>query len=374
MTTALFLLISGVLIGAGITIIWRDAQRKRRRSDFVSSRDLRSSSEAEAEITIAAAGAQAEITMAAAGAEAPPPAPAQPAAAAAPRAPPPLPPRVPAQRGPSALRLVQPPAVDGGRAQDGAGPTLEQRWLALQPAIAAGVDKVNAVMAPLRLAIGAAGEPSWSYKHRGYGVHRRLLLGGESLAWLRIELDAEGRLHASLKAHKEERAELNAAAEVPADGLNAARAGELLSRCLEPAARHAAQEHGGRAPDEEASEQAWKGVDAMVTDALKATNGALAQAGARLVALAPAAWDAQQRRHRLALSVEVDGEEVARMHIERLAHEIEVAVGVREAHLAGLGRRRRLPVQGMTIHALAETIAGCAWPAIARFRETLRPA
>ena len=108
--------------------------------------------------------------------------------------------------------------------------------------------------------------------------------------------------------------------------------------------------------------------------ALKATNGALAQAGARLVALAPAAWESELRHHRMALSVEVNGDDVARMHIERLPHEMEVAVGVREPQHAALARRRRIPVDGMTIHALAELIASCAWPAIARFRETRRQA
>ena len=40
MTTALYLIISGVLIGAGISIIWRDV-RKNRRGTFVSERDAR---------------------------------------------------------------------------------------------------------------------------------------------------------------------------------------------------------------------------------------------------------------------------------------------------------------------------------------------
>jgi hypothetical protein len=76
----------------------------------------------------------------------------------------------------------------------------------------------------------------------------------------------------------------------------------------------------------------------------------------------------------MTLCVEVNGDDVARMHIERLPHEMEVAVGVREPQLIDLGRRRRIPVEGMTIHGLAELIASCAWPAIARFRETRRQA
>jgi hypothetical protein len=44
-------------------------------------------------------------------------------------------------------------------------------------------------------------------------------------------------------------------------------------------------------------------------------------------------------------------------------------VGVRDAHMIDLGRRRRIPIDGMTTHALAEIIASCAWPAIARFKD-----
>jgi hypothetical protein len=107
----------------------------------------------------------------------------------------------------------------------------------------------------------------------------------------------------------------------------------------------------------------------MVAAALQATNGALAQAGARLNPLAPAAFESELRHHRMTLSVEVNGDDIARMHIERHPHEMEVAVGVRDPHLVDLGRRRRVPIEGMAIHVLAELMASCAWPAIARFRE-----
>ena len=57
------------------------------------------------------------------------------------------------------------------------------------------------------------------------------------------------------------------------------------------------------------------------------------------------------------------------MQIERLPHEMEVAVGVRDAQMVGLGRRRRIPIEGMTIHSLGELMAGCAWPVITRFKD-----
>ncbi len=64
MTTALYLIISGVLIGTGISIVWRDMQ-KRRRGTFVSQRDARRGAEPDVEITIArAAEPEAEIAIA----------------------------------------------------------------------------------------------------------------------------------------------------------------------------------------------------------------------------------------------------------------------------------------------------------------------
>lgn len=415
MTTALYLIISGVLIGTGISIVWRD-MKKRRRGTFVTKRDARFGAAPDVEITIAhgvapeaamtdAAEPDVEITIThrpgpepvpepvpvprgpqPATAERPPPAqlaslgverqltPA-PAATAYPKL-------VPADgRGDTTAspsdpvppaRPVRPAAVEPDLSRPGARLALEQQWSALQPAIAAGVEQTNAQIAAVRLFIGPVGEPSWSYKNKGYGAYRRLLMAGESVAWLRLELLVDGQLRAGVKAHKEDRATINAVADVPAAELDAARAADLFSRCLQPAALYAARQM--RDSDEEASEQAWEGVEALVAAALKATNGVLAQTGARLIALAPAAWESNLRRHRMALAVEVNGDDVARMHIERLPYEMEVAVGVREPQLADLGRRRRIPVDGMTTHALAELIASCAWPAIARFREVRREA
>src|SRR5262249_48347802 len=113
----------------------------------------------------------------------------------------------------------------------------------------------------------------------------------------------------------------------------------------------------------------WQEVDHLVGAALRAANGALAQTGAKLRALAPAEWDPLMRRHRMTLAGGGDAAEVARMQIERLPHEMEVAVGVRDTGMIDLGRRRRIPIEGITIHSLAELITGCAWPIIARVRD-----
>ena len=418
MTTALYLIMSGVLIGAGFSIVWRDLQKKRR-GTFVSERDVRLATDPDIEITIAHGpepeparhalpppseqplplravvelhtptpsprlSLHAESVLAARREE---PAPdvirgrgegrlQAPELTSAPHLYP-LPTEewgeeTGAAPAPAPALVAQAAVSDVGQPRQGARLALEQQWSALQPAIAVGVERANALLAPVRLSIGPVGEPSWSYKNKGYGAYRRLLLAGESVAWLRLELFPDGQLRAGVKAHREDRAAINASADMPASGLDGDRAGAIFSQCLQPAAAYAARQM--RDSDEVASEQAWESVDALVGAALKATNGALAQAGARLIALAPAEWERDLRRHRMALSVEVNGDDVARMHIERLPHEMEVAVGVREPQLAALARRRRIPVDGMTIHALAELIASCAWPAIARFRETRRQA
>jgi hypothetical protein len=340
MKTAILLIISGILIGAGISVIWLDG-RKRRRGAFVSQREAPLDADPEIEITISHAAAVPEGRA---------------------------PPRADYPPPPGAWAMREQP----DRSPAPAPPTLEQQWHTLQPAIAAGVDNTNAVLAAADLSMGTPGDPSWSYKNRGYGDYRRLLLAGASLGWLRLELCADGQLRASVKAHKDDRSAINAAAEVAAQGLTAARASELFARCLQPAAAFVAKERNDR--DEEASLEAWQRIDPVVASALKATNGALAQAGAQLIAVAPPAWEQGLRRHRMTLCVQVNGDDVARMHIERLPHEMEVAVSVRDPQLIELGRRRRIPVDGMTIHGLAELIASCAWPAIARFRENRRQA
>jgi hypothetical protein len=226
---------------------------------------------------------------------------------------------------------------------------------------------VNVVLARAGVAIGTPGEPTWS-TNKAYGSDRRIVVGGQSLAWLRLECTASGRLFATVKSHEGGAAEINNDASAPAAGLSIGRVSDLLSECLKPTAGYAVRTNGN--VEQMASETAWKASEAVVIAALKAGNGALSQAGAGLVPLATPAWDENLRHHRMPVAVQVFGNDIARMYIDRLDQEIEVAVGLPEAHLANLGRRQRIALEGMTMHALAELIASCAWPAIERFRET----
>lgn len=354
MTTMLLLLLSGVLIGTGVSLIWRDLHSKRRDA-FVLSRDQSDAAEPEVEITVSRAAAETPL--------------AQPAAADSAASP----------RRTLSSQLLK-IAKGGGTATaeaprdepllrpDAARPAATaQQWAALQPVISTAVEQVNAVLAGVGVVVGTPGEPSWG-ENKTYGSDRRLTVGGQSLAWLRLECTAGGRLLATVKAHENGLAEVNNDASAPAQGLSIGRVSDLLSECLKPAAAYAVRTRGDT--EQIASETAWKAVEAVIISALRAGNGALSQAGASLVPLATPAWDAELRHHRMPVAVQVFGSDVARMHIDRLDQEIEVAVGLPDPHLAGLGRRERIAVDGMTMHALAEMIAGCAWPAIERYRAT----
>jgi hypothetical protein len=348
MTTALILIASGILIGAGIGVIWRDVRRSRRRA-FVLQRDAPATVEPEVEIVISRGDAAVAISQ--------PTARGRPAAQAT-------------ANGRATEAAVAGPVKEIAERPAPGSLALEQQWLVLEPILAAAIGSVNDVLAPVKLSIAASGEPAWSYKKTAYGAPRRVMLGEESLGWLRLELTADGRFLATLKAHKDEQAEINGSAETATATLNPAHAGDVLSRCLEPAARYAARAAGVVVDDKQASERAWKTVEPLVLAALKATNGALAQAGARLVSLGAPAWTDEVKRHRMVLSLEVGGGPAGRMHIERIAHDVEVAVGVGDQRLIELGRRRRIPVDNLTIPALAELIAACAWPTIAHLSET----
>jgi hypothetical protein len=345
MMTTLVLILSGILIGAGVGIIWRDARRTARDS-FVSLRDTSRDKPPEAEITISHRTAKQDQGLGRSSAD---------------------------SYSPAFNELLQISAAARELDEpEPRRPALEKSWAALQPAIEAGVKSVNLVLRGIDVAVGEPGEPGWSYKNKGFGTFRRVSIGGESVAWLRLEVSADRLLHAAVKAHRDRWAHVTAAASKPIDGLDAVRAGDLLSECLQPSAAAAAQhlQKAGK-PNGEAPREA---PEDLLTAALRAANGALAQARASIVPLGPGAWDEQAQCHRTPFSIQVAGDEVARMHVDRLAHEIEVAVGVRDSRLANLGRRRRLPAAGLTIHALAEVIASCVWPAVARFRENQQTA
>jgi hypothetical protein len=338
MSTTLLLLFSGVLIGTGVSLIWRDIH-KRRRSAFVLQRDTQSETapQPDVEITIARPDAAAKPGS-------------RPAGGVAPGA------------------GGQSPAVEPvSAALD--SQTVAQRWNAMQPMFGAALRQVNLVLAAARVEVSGPGPPSRSI-NGAHGANCRVLIAGENVGSLRLQVTIHDQVHARVKAHGKEASAINLSASVPVHDISAARASDLLSEVLKPAAAFALGASAGEEPEQRASRVAWEAVDPIVASALEAANGAMAQASSRFVAIGPAAWDTEARRHRVTVAIQVMRNEVARMYIERGASEMEVAVGVSDVRLVGLGRRRRIALQGMTTHALAELIAECAWPAIGHFRET----
>jgi hypothetical protein len=346
MASALLLILSGILIGAGVSLIARDLRARRGAPLLARLAQRAGTLERASEIARGGAGSPPRDST---------------ARAASPE---------PSLGRPASARSGEANGSSEGRAGENR-PSLAEQWAALAPTLDRGVARVNARLAPQRLALGPASGTDWSYRQRAYGAYRRLLLGGDSVAWLRLELTADARLLAALKAHNDDRTAINGSAACAVASFDVARAAELLLDCLRPATGALAlpaDEPWREAPPSAPAERAV----GIVGPALKATNGAFALAGARIVPLAPEALEEAHPRP-MRLRIEVDGGEIARMQIETLDDAIEVAVDARDAQLVALGRRRRFPLEGMTIHALAELIAGCAWPAIAHYRDARRP-
>jgi hypothetical protein len=347
MVSALLLILSAILIGTGVSLIVRDMRARRGGSGF------------ERE------GPTAGTTVAASSARSPPAPPPHDLAGQAAALP---------ALSTSLLRAItgEPRAGAGDLDVLGDGrPSLAEEWRTVQPMLNSAVERVNVLLTPQRIALGQASAADWSYKRHGFGAYHRVLLGGDSVAWLRLELTNTARLHAALKAHSDDRASINRSAECALVDLDPMRAADLLLDCLRSVVGSPALAAEQRRREVPQSARLQRATD-ILGSALRATNGAFAQAGARIVPLAPEAPEEAHPR-RMTLRVEVDGSDVARMHIERLQDAMEVAVGARDARLVALERRHRLPLEGMTIHALAELIAGCAWPAIAYFRDDRRP-
>ena len=357
MTTMLLLLLSGVLIGTGVSLIWRDVHNKRRDA-FVLSRDPEGRTGVGARCRdhgLASCGVRSALR--------------------------PLRPRCRHRGATLSSQLLK--IARGSVRRCRCGP---QRRTAAAPRRGTPIGNRAAVggAAARDQHGGGAGECRPYRRRRGHRHAGRAVVEREQ--GLRLGSAHPGRrtkpglaapgVHggrqalATVKAHEDGLAEINSDASAPAAGLSIGRVSDLLSECLKPAAAYAVRTKGD--VEQMASETAWKEIEAVVIAALKAGNGALSQAGVRLLPLAPPAWDADLRHHRMPVAVQVFGNDIARMHIDRLDQEIEVAVGLPDAHLARSRPPRAHSVEGMTMHTLAELIASCAWPAIARLPGSAR--
>jgi hypothetical protein len=290
------------------------------------------------------------------------------------------------------------------------------------------VQAVNASMASLAVIIAKPGEPSWSLHNRGFGDYRRVRVGGESVAWLRMELAPDMTITAHLRTHEPRHDMLNRTSSVGRP-LTASRVGPALAECLaalaaaaprlapvtpapqvvapaearlarpdtpteailtaEPMATrergtgwtqwlNRPQPAGGRVapPPPEAPSRTvstnWgrarlqpNAATALIDSAVSLVNSAFAETGARLVPAHEAVRREPVGPESRALSIDVAGQSVGLMLIEPVSGRIDIAVGVSDLANFDAARRQSHQLAGLTVHPLAETIATCAWPAIA---------
>jgi hypothetical protein len=342
--------------------------------------------------------------------------------------------------GPDTIPVTRPTGASAAPLPDplqpGRFPAVETHWERLKPEFDMAVAAVNESMAPLAVSIARPGETTWSLHNRGFGDYRRVRVGGESVAWLRLELAANMSISAHLRSHEARHDMLNRVSTL-ARPLTASRIAPMLAECLAALATAAPRlmpqaptssiavpspsrmPHAHErlaidplervAPESRDRGHAWPqwlnrprpgdvaaaGIapppppapptqgptrtitgwgrarhDALPTTALIDTavtlvNSAFAETGARLVPASDAMRRDPVGPDSRALSIDVAGLSVGLMLIEPMAGRIDIAVGVADIANFDTARRRSHDLNGLTVHPLAETIATCAWPAIA---------
>ena len=291
----------------------------------------------------------------------------------------------------SITRIAVEMSPDGASAERPASAMTD--WARVSGRIASAVANVDSVLAEAGAALGSAGADGWSPRGGGYGCFRRVLVNGESVAWLRTEVPGDGRLVMTTRAHRDDRILLNRSVEIAAERVTTAAAVDLLAEVLRPAAEYAAWQRAFDAgapgpeslappiplvaediPPEVAATAAIAppGIDfERVTDAaLAAVNGALAPAHARLVPDATAAAASTGGPFECRLAIEVDGRVVARLRILQGGDGLDVTAGDANQATGDLARGRRLGAGEITVPMLAEAIAAIAWGPIAHARAT----
>lgn len=416
MLVGLLLLLSGALIGAGAALVLRDWLQRKRMS-FLPARpgQERTVPAEEAEITIARVGARSTArdsflpqtdtqattpeAVAMGGlrerdamrarhvqpvAPAPKPIPVEPARSQEPE--------------PTVV-----PAADQNILATLSPAERARLWSELHVRVAHALERAQARSSARGLEIDTVRQQLSRGAGDESGATFPVLIAEREEGWLRLELDFDGYLSARMTMLSEQAASEHSIDRRLAPGQQTdADIDRLVADCLAPLCARAAAELTRRAKvtalnsrdldasssslasesgTRVASERAWLETAPALAAALRATNGAFTQVDTRLIEIGKAQWDPAQRRHRLTLALMVAGEDAARVHVDRLPHELEISLaGIDAGTEVGskeLGRRRRVPADGITVQALAELVAGCVWPTIARIRDrrsSARPA
>lgn len=239
-------------------------------------------------------------------------------------------------------------------------PSMEASWQALHGRLERVFADVQPVLAPVRVILSLPGEPRWGLANRSFGTYRRVNLDGTSIGWLRSELTTEGTLRFRLRTHKPSMALLNAEGAVDLGRLGGPDLARALTAALMPVTRYAAWNDAKSATASEPDQS----VPHLIEEAVGIANGALIEARATLKRQAkPVAASGAPRE--VLLDVFVDGRQVALMRLNETEGGLDVSVGVPDPKRLDLTRRQTLAGDRLAAYDLAETMATCAWPALA---------
>lgn len=120
--------------------------------------------------------------------------------------------------------------------------------------------------------------------------------------------------------------------------------------------------------EDPAHETGWTTFAARIIPALRAVNGAFAQTGAQVVPSMLEHGESGDSGRGLTLSIELGDAQVGHMRLVLRGHEIEMQRAVAERDRGVPASVRRLDPRTANIQMIAEAIAACAWPVIARHR------
>ncbi len=242
---------------------------------------------------------------------------------------------------------------------------IERDWKALEDRIEKSVRSVNAVLVNVEIAIGPTGQPGWSFSNRGYGSFRRVMLVDQSVAWLRLEISANGRFICALRSHGDEKSALNANETISAQILTSDKISALIATSMQPITKYAAHNSSRMISDQDADQTIWQESEELVSIALKRAGDALVESGAVLEIGDAPEWNEMTKRHRLIVRISLAREHIAQMYIERpTARQIECLV-VPATPIAGKqSQRQRADLAKLNSTDFAELIVNCLWPAI----------
>ena len=275
---------------------------------------------------------------------------------------------------------------------------IEQRWRQVAPQIELAIVPLNELLTAVQIVVSPHGEQGWSPSNSGFGVYRRLIYKGQSIAWLRTEAQHDGGVIFKVRAQSRDLAMINRSLKSQRWPLTEAMAANDLATVLIPVAEYAAWlevepqtalekirqataeravQHAGQAdtrpaPQPPPAARMAKTVrlstrdddrGTLVNKAIGIVNGAFADVGARLEPRTQGGAADMHPSH--AYQILVHSTSAGLVVIVERPTEIEVSVGVADPVQIDLAKRQVLRLPQTTAYELAEAVANCVWPSIA---------